>query len=322
MALGPAPITPEGYVEAYNRNLLPMERNIFQDGPREYDQIAKVGSTDRLTNEMQTVQGLALPTLNRDGEAIPQVSPVKGYKSVIRILGYRSQVTVEKTAIETMVFEAPLDNARDMMRATVTLKDQVSVDFFNNGFTDSLSTNITEFDGTARAAFSTGHRYENGNGTWSNWYNVGVPPNPETVYLLINQYLRRLKDYAAVNFVSYGNEFVIVTPTSNPAYGMAADEIIQSVDRPDTANRATNVLKSVRLRHVALNQLTSSSTWFLIVPTSTAGFPLRLLNRIDYEVNPLAPVGNINRRLYVTDCCTHFGAGWDKHYRGITGVKA
>src|SRR5688572_3739340 len=175
MALGPTPITPEAYVEAYNRNLLPMERNIFQDGPREYDQVAKVKSTDRLTNEMQSIQGLALPSLNRDAEPLPQVSPTKGYKSVIRILGYRSQVTVEKTAMETMVFDAPLDNARDMMRATVTLKDQVTVDFFNNGFTGGLSTNITEFDGTARAAFSTGHYYENGSGTWSNLYAVGVP---------------------------------------------------------------------------------------------------------------------------------------------------
>jgi len=323
MANGQSPLVVEGYVEAYNRNLQSMERYIFRDSPNEHSQIARVESTDRLTNERQAIQGLSFPRLNRDQEAAPQVAPVKGYKSTIYVKSYRSQVSIEETFMRTAVYKEPLDNARDMMRSTVSLKDKTAIDLgFNNGFTNSLSTNITEFDGTARAPFSTGHYYEDGSGTWSNYYNVGVPPNPETVYLIINQYLRRLKDFANTNFVSYGPEFIIVTPTANPTYGMAADEICMSVDRPDTANRATNVLKgaNIRLRHVALNWLTSTTKWFIIVPTGEQSYPLRLLNLEDYSVTPLAAVGPINPHAYVTTCRTQFGVGWDKHYRGMVAA--
>lgn len=321
MPQGASPLVVEAYTEAYNRNLQDMGRYIFNDPAREYDKVSKVESTDRLTNERQAIQSVGLPTANRDLEALPQVAPVKGYKTTIRITSYRSAVYVEETMMRTAVFKEPLDNARDMMRSTVTLKDITAVNFLNNGTTAGLSTNITEFDSTARAAFSTGHYYENGSATFSNYYNVGVPPTPEVVYLLINQYLRRLKDFGATNFVSYGNQFVIITPTLNTSYGLAADEIIQSVDRPDTANRATNVLKNVRLSHVALNQLTSSSAWYIMIPTSDPSFPLRTLNMIDYEISPLAAISG-NPDAFFTRNRTQFGVGWDKTYRGMVRVSA
>lgn len=323
MATAQNPMLVEAYVEAYNRNLLPMQRYIFQDTDREYDKISRVESTDRLTNEFQADQSLLPPALARDSEPIPQTAPVKGYKSVIRIQNYKIGIQMEETLMRTAVFKEPLNNARDMMRSTVTLKDVTAVNFLNNGFTDGLSTNITEYDGTARAWFSTGHYYENGASIWSNYYNVGVPPTPEVVYLIINNYLKRLRDFGGSNFVNFGNEFIIVTPTLNAAYGMAADEIVMSNDRPDTADRATNVInKSVKLRHIALNQLTSSSKWFIMVPTSNMAYPLKTLEMIPYDVSPLAAVGPINPDVYATRCRTQFGVGFDKQYRGVVAIGA
>lgn len=315
------PQVAENYTLAYNRQLLPMQRYIFEDGPREYDQIARVETTDRLTNEMQTAQGLGQPIQARDLQPIPQTAPVVGYKTVIRILNYKIGITVEETLMRTAVFKEPLDNARDMMRSTVTLKDATTVNFYNQGFTDGLQTNITEADGTLRSWFNTGHFYENGSSTWSNYYAQGVPPNPDTVYLIIFNYLKRLRDFTGSNFVNFGNEFIIVTPTLNPAYGMAAEEIIKSQDRPDTANRATNVLRGVNLRHIALNQLTSSTKWFIIVPPNGSyNFPLLHMQMIPYEVSPLQALGPINPDAYVSRCRTQFAPGFDKQYRGAVGV--
>jgi hypothetical protein len=321
---GPAssPLVVENYVAAYNRNLIDLSRYIFQDSRREYDLVSRVESTDRLTNELQAVQGLSRPRQARDLEPIPQTAPITGYKTTIRVANYKVGVTLEETLMRTAVFKGPLDNARDMMRSTVTLKDATTVDFYNNGFTDGLQTNIVESDGTARSWFNTGHYYENGSSTWSNFYNQGVPPNPDTVYLLINNYLKRLRDFTGSNFVDYGNEFIIVTSTLNPAHGMAADELIQSVDRPDTANRATNVLKSIRLSHVALNQLTSSTKWFIIAPpNSQSSFPLAMMEMIPYEVSPLQSLASGgNPDAYYTRCRTQFGVGFDKQYRGAVAA--
>src|ERR1051326_1366611 len=123
MPNGTSPLTAEGYTAAFNRNLMPMSRNIFMNEEAEHRQFARVEQTDRQTNQFQTIQGLTMPTRARDPEPIPQVAPVTGYQSVINIIGYRSQVTIEKSMIETEVFDAPIDNAQDMMLATVALKD-------------------------------------------------------------------------------------------------------------------------------------------------------------------------------------------------------
>lgn len=324
MAAPQNPMTAEAYTEAYNRNLIDLGRYIFNDPNREYDVCSRVQSTDRLTNELQATQGLSQPVQARDLEPIPQTSPVTGYKTNIIVRNYKVAVTLEETLMRTAVFKGPVDNARDMMRSTVTLKDKTTVDFWNNGFTDGLTTNILETDGTRRAWFSTGHYYENGASTWSNYYNVGVPPNPDTVWLIIFNYIKRLKDFTGNNFVNYGNEFVIVTPSLTPSYGMAAEEIIQSQDRPDTTNRATNVLKGVRLRHVALNQLTSSSKWFITVPpNSTPAYPLAMMEMIPYEVSPLQSLAQGgNPDAYYTRCRTQFGVGFDKQYRGAVAIGA
>jgi len=316
----PSPVDTVNYLAAYNQNLLSLERNIFLDPEREWIDLARQDTTQKLTNEMQGIQGLAFPSQVQDLNPLPQVSPVTGYKSVIRTANYRSQVTVEKTAIETMYFRAPLDNARDMMRSVNSLKDKVVADIYNNGYTDGLTQNIVELDGTARRFFSTVHQYENGAGTWSNLYAVGVPPTPEVVWLIINSYFKRLQDYAKVSFVPWGMEFLIITPTLTPSFGMAADEIVKSQDKPNTADRATNVLTSFKLRHRSLNWLTSSTKWYILAPPNGQKFPVSMLERIPYEVDPLAPAGPVNPRAYYTSCTTSFGVGFVRDYRGAVSI--
>ena len=259
------------------------------------------------------------PKLNRDLEAPPQVSPVKGYKTAIRQSSYRSQIIVEETLIRTADHAQVYDNFDDMVESVKTLKDATAVNFFNNGFTDALSTNITESDGTARAFFSTGHFYEDGRGTWSNYNNVLVPPNPETVYQMINNYLRRLQDNIG-NFIQWPKEFWIVTPTATPSWGLAAQEIVSSMDRPDTTNRATNVLKDVKLSVMELNNLTSTTKWFLCVPNSHKAYPLIMRELLSIETTPLEKLGPVNPHAYVSTARTQFGLGFRNSYRGCTAV--
>lgn len=312
-------MTIEEFALGYNRNLTELQRDVYMRAQSEFDRISKVEATTRMFDEFQNVQGISLPTINRDLELPPQVAPVTGYKTVIRQLSYRSQLTLEETLIRTADHKQVYENMADMVESYKTLKDIVVVNFFNNGFTDSLATNITEADGVARAFFSTGHVYENGNGTFSNYNNVGVPPNPETVYQMINNYLRRLKDNVG-NFIQWEPTFLIVTPTATPSYGLAADEIIQSVDRPDTTNRATNVLRNFTLMHLQLNQLTSTTKWFLIVMPGNRAYPLITRELLTMELTPLERVGAANPHAYVQTGRTQFGVGFRNSYRGATAI--
>lgn len=321
MAIGQSPITLADFAEGLNGNLPNLERDLFNRSVREYDQIAKISPYRKWVDERQAVQGLTPPRLARDLDPTPQVAPVKGYKGVIRQQNYKNGITVEETAIRNFLHKEILDNVADGIESIKTLKDTVVIDLVNNGFTDGLATNITEFDGTARAPFSTGHFYENGVSTWSNYYNVGVPPTPEVVFLVINL-LKRLKDFAG-NFINLGDAYTIFTPTLTPAYGMAAEEIVQSMDKPNTTDRATNIVRNkYQLSHVPLNNLTSTSKWFIGVSTTNRSYPLIMLEALSQDVSPLESVGAINRDVMMMRFRTQFGAGWDKSYRGLHAIGA
>jgi hypothetical protein len=323
------PLTLEAFAFALNRNLKDVTRNLYMAAPAEADYFAKRESTDRWVEEIQNLQGIGRPIQNRDLEPLPQVTPITGYKTVVRQTTWRSQLTVEETLTRVSPWaQRIMDNYQDMMLAVMSLKDSQVSNFFNAGFTNGSAGNIVEFDGVARAFFSTGHLYESGAGTWSNYYNVLVPPNPETVYLIIQQYLGTLKDNTGSNYIMWEPTFTILTPRSRPDWGMAADEIVASQDRPDTANRAINVLNttspnmstSFRLQHRSLNYLTSTTKWFITVSPSNRVFPLRLKELEPYSVTPLANAAPINPHAWMSTCRTQFGIGFQDSYRGVVAI--
>lgn len=325
----PPPVTLDSYAFALNQNLTDVTRNIYTPASAEADTIAKRESTSRWFEEIQNVQGIGMPVLNRDLEPLPQVAPITGYQTVIRQQSFRSQLTVEDTFQRVANWQAKiLDNMQDMATSVLSLKDIIVSNFFNNGFTNGLSTNIVEYDGTARAFFSTSHYYENGSGTYSNYYNALVPPSPQTVYLIIQQYLQTLKDNTGVNFINWDPEFVIITPKSRPDWGLAADEIVASQDRPNTSDRATNVLTnssaamsmSVKISHRSLKRLTSTTKWFICVKTTNRAYPLRLKELLPYELTPLENGRPFNPHVWMQTCRTQFAGGFENSYRGCVAI--
>lgn len=311
---------------AYNGNLTETWRNFYMQGQREYDVVAAVESKPQhtgLVDELQGIQGIPKPEVNWDLNPLPQRSPVQGYKTVIRQVQYRSQLTMEETLYTTGRHLEMFDNLADLNDSIKAVKDINVVNIINNGTTGSQAYGIVESDGTNRALFSTTHYYEDGSGTWSNYLNSGIPPTPDTVYRVISEYLRRLKDNVGV-YISWGNEFVIWTPTATPSFGMAADEIVNSMDRPDTANRAVNVLtqgrSAVRLTHRQLNYLTSTTKWYMGISPSNRAYPIRMRESISSEITPLQPMGPQNPHVMLQTARTRFGAGFRNSYRGLVAV--
>lgn len=319
MAVTTSPLVLEQFAEGINRNLDTIDRYLFDFSMPEYPVISAETPYKHWVQEFQMIQGLSRPQVNRDLEPPPQVSPVKGPKTVIRQVSYRSQLIVEETAVRVSDHQAIYDNVEDLITSMKTLKDVNGVNFFNNGFTDGLATNITEVDGTARAPFSTAHVYESGGPTWSNFVNVAVPPSIDVVYQVIFQYLKRLQDFNG-NYITWDLNFTIVTPTANPAFGVAAEEIIRSDTRPDSANRATNILKGITLRHMPINQLTSTTKWFIVVSTANRIFPLRLIQAIASEITPLEKNLSGNPHAMSMTSRTQFAFGWRHSYRGIVAI--
>ncbi len=310
----------------YNGNLQPLAREFYMRGAREYDVVCKVetkANRTGLVDEHQGIQGISKPAPNWDLQELPQRSPVKGNKTVIRQQQYRSQLTLDRTTFETCKHDELFDNLGDLMDSIKAVKDVNAVNIINNGTTGSQTYGITEADGTNRALFSTTHQYEDLSGTFSNYLNSGVPPTPDVIYRVWSEFLMRLKDNVGA-FISWGREATIWTPTLTPSFGLAADEVVNSQTRPDTANRAVNVLTQGRnalmLTHRQLNYLTSTTKWYMGIPTSNPAFPLRMRERISAEVTPLDSIGATNPHVKKQTATTCFGLGFVNSYRGIVAI--
>lgn len=331
MAIGPTlpPISFQQWADVeYNGNLTDTWRNLYEQGMREFDVVARVESKPQhtgLVDELQGIQGISKPEINWDLMELPQRSPVKGYKTTIRQVQYRSQLTAEETLYTTGRHMEVWDNLADLADSVKAIKDVTAVNIINNGTTGGHDYDIIEYgQTTGNALYSTTQYYEDGSGTFSNYLNTGgLPPTLPVVYRVISEYLRRLKDNVGA-FINPGNEFVIWTPTLTPSFGMSADEVVNSIDRPDTANRATNVLtqgrSAVMLSHRQLSYLTSTTKWYMSVPTTNRAYPLIMKESIPSEITPLTPIGATNPHVMKQTTRTRFGLGFKASYRLMVAI--
>lgn len=310
----------EEFVDIINRNIPNIDRNVYETKPPEYQWFCNVSTTTRQVDQFLQIQGLAKPIRNRDEEALPQVSPVKGYASKILQVPYRSAVVIGKSTMQYADHDVLERYMQDMMEAEKTLRDLIAANLINNGTSVDALTDFIEADGTQRAFFSTGHLYEDNSATYSNFYNVGVPPNLDTLYLILAQYLGRLKDFSG-NYIGISRKFTLLTPTLNTDFVKAADQIVMSMDDPTTANRAVNtVIRRFQVDHQPVNNLTSSTKWYASIGADAMGYPLQMRVGADRDISPLSPVGTVNPDLYMSRLRSHFGVGKRYSPRGLVCI--
>lgn len=310
----------EEYVDILNANIPNIDRNVYETKPPEYQDFCNVSSTAKQVDQFLQIQGLAKPVRNRDEEALPQVAPYKGYASKILQVPYRSAVVIGRSTMEYAEHDVLMQYMQDMMEAEKTLRDLVAANLLNNGTSVDALTDFTEFDATQRAFFSTGHYYEDGSATYSNFYNVGVPPNLDTLYLVLAQYLGRLKDFSG-NFIGIARKFTLLTPTLNTDFVKAADQICWSMENPETANRAMNtVIRRFQVDHKPVNNLTSSTKWYASIGTDAMGYPLQMRVGSDRNISPLSKNDAVNPDLYMSRLRSHFGVGKRYSPRGLVCV--
>jgi hypothetical protein len=313
-------ITLEQFKEELDRNWSEYTRTRYEQAPEEYSQIARVETTDRFFDKLGGVQGISGPVENRDSQAIPFFSPIKNYTTFIVQKFYRGGYSVTRDLLEMGQYDVAIDNLDDMIRSEKTLRDKTAVDVINNG-TSVQGYEPVEADGTRRALFSTGHVREDNGATISNYYNVLVPPNLDTVYEIGMNYLNRLTDNVG-NFIGGYGELTIITPTSNPAYVKAADVIVASMEDPSTANRSVNTARTrFKLKHISLNQLTNSNYWYVRVDISLPSYPIRLKTFKQPEVSALQMMAN-NPDAMFSRMRSVFGVGLGPTFRGIVAVGA
>jgi hypothetical protein len=311
-------ITLEQFKEEIDRNWTEYVRTQYERSPDEYSQVARIKETTRFFDKLGGVQGIQGPILNRDIEAIPFFNPVKDYTTFIKQQFYRGGYVVTRDILEMGEYQTAIENIADCGSSEKTLRDQTVVNVMNNGLVVQGYEPI-EADGTRRPLFSTGHVREDNGGTISNYYQANVPPNLDTIYYVGVNMLQRLVDNVG-NFIGGYGKLTIVTPTTRPDWVKAADLCVKATEDPFTANRSVNTARTrFSLNHISLNQLTSSSYWYIRVELTIPSYPIRLQNFANYSMTPLEGMAN-NPDAMFSRGRSVFGVGLGPTFRGIVLV--
>lgn len=313
------PLTLEQFKEELDANFTEYTRTMYDQAPAEYPDIVRTKDTKRFFEKLGGVQGIHGPIENRDLEAIPFFIPVKSYTTIITQKFYRAGWVVERALVEMGQHGTAIDNLEDMTRSEKTLRDKTAVDLLNNG-TAVQGYEPVEADGTRRSLFSTTHRREDNGAAISNYYQVAVPPNLDTIYEVGMNYLHRLTDGVG-NFVGGYGVLTLIVPSNNPGFVKAADVIAASMEDPFTTNRSVNTAKT-RFRiaqPVVSNQLTNSNYWYVRVDVNIRSYPLRMLNFQAPNFSALQMMANNPDAMY-SRIRSVFGVGLGSTFRGIVVV--
>jgi hypothetical protein len=135
--------------------------------------------------------------------------------------------------------------------------DTIAADIFNNG--GSLNTKFlaTGVRGDNLSLFNTAHTLKGG-GTYSN--DAATPADISVTSLQINLTAFK-KQVGDQNELLDIDPKIILVPTDA---WFDAQEIIGSPDRPDTAERAKNILNGMGLQVMEWKRLTDADTWYIL----------------------------------------------------------
>lgn len=312
------PSVKESFPQVFNANITSWMDSPYGKAPSEFDECLLVEDMpDRWFEQSFGIQGVPKPTLRRDLQPFQQVAKQKGMGNVIRLLQYGSQLLVEESLIRYGRHLEAFQGGTDMIESAKTLMDLVGINLYNNGTTLDATTDFVENDGTQRAFFSTAHVREDVGATYANYSATVVAPNIDTLYSILQQGFGMLKDNVG-NFITMGREFRILTPMNVPTYGRPADQIVQGMDDPFTANRAVNTIRNnFSLTHRAIRNLTTSTAWYVTIPNGSANFPFVMKIGKRPSLTPMEAVGALLPTAMVTSLMLDFGVGKRRSPRGI-----
>lgn len=264
----------------FQRLLFPGIKSVtlesFNELPAQYSKFGKWASTSKAFEEFFTAAGVGLYTQSQENMPASSDSFTPGLSIRYNINKFSLRIGFSREAIDDMLINLAQERGRDLGFSGRQTVEVLFADIWNNGFT------VNGYDGVP--LFASNHPNYKGSGTQSNLLG-GATPTPATLSVLayrqmLTQY-RRFFDETGVRRIQVLPEILMVPPEEEHN----ANEIVKSPDRPDTANRAKNVVMN-KTRVEVYDYLTDINNWF-IGPTQNynkiRGFWRRTIDIKTYE---------------------------------------
>lgn len=190
--------------------------------------------------------------LDENGE-VPEDDFVPGLPKRYQFIEYAKEIGFSWRMVKDGKVPMWNDRISDMGFSARQTEEVIHADDWNNAF--SASAPYTGPDGVALCSAS--HPFWRGGGLQSNIMSPAATISVPAIRQILIQF-RRQFDHTGVRRINVMPVNLIHPPEEE----WNVKEILKSSDRPDTANRATNVLQNV-LTPVMYPYLTSAKRWFV-----------------------------------------------------------
>jgi len=247
----------------------------FNELPAQFSKYGRWSTSSKAFEEFFTAAGVGLFVQIEENVPASSDAFTPGLSIRYNTNKFALRIGFSYEAIQDMNINLSQDRGRDLGFSSRQTVEVLFADIWNNGFTTN------GYDGVP--LFAVNHPNYRGGGTQSNLLG-GATPTPATLSVLayrqaLTQY-RRFFDETGVRRIQVLPEMLVVPPEEEHN----ANEIVKSPDRPDTANRAKNVVMNKTSVSV-YDYLTDINNWF-IGPTQNynkiRGFWRRPLNITTY----------------------------------------
>ena len=264
------------FSDQFLSDALPVLEDILFDNydrhPDFVSQLFNIEGSDQWGEQDSSMAGIKAAPEKDEGDDYIYDDPIQGYDKTYTHLTYALAVAFSKELVE--------DNRMGMVKKTYAslglsmyqTKQITCFNVFNNGFADSGSSP----DGAN--LFAAAHTLIGG-GTYGN--------RPSTDIALSIAGIREMEVdmYGQVN---HRNINVLAQPQTllvEQTNKHTAVELLKSMDRPDTANRAMNTIYDENYQLVISPFLTSTTAWFVLADKATHSF--KFYNRVSPNVRSL-----------------------------------
>jgi len=264
-------------------------RQIISSGtkkrPEWFQDVFRMETTDQANEQYTSKANFGTFVETDEGSAVTYDAALQGFDKTLTPLQYALGFKVTKIAMDDDRKGVFTDQASDLGWGYTESRNIMAADIFNNGFSSSfLGPDGVEL-------FSTAHVHEDG----STFRNELATSADFSITSLRTAFIdfQNFRDGRGKR-LNLMPEQVVIPPD---LYWEVA-EVLKSTDRPDTANRATNVTPDYygqgtlsKIKQVPY--LTDTDAWFLLGPKEDHGLvflereKLTVLNDVDFETRTL-----------------------------------
>lgn len=289
---------------------LPFLKTVVESGrkkrPEWFTDVFRMETTDRPHEQYTTIAKFGTVVETDEGSAVTYDVALQGFDKTLTPLQYSLGFKVSRLAFDDDRIGPLKSMASDLGWSWTESRNILAGDVFNNGFDSSF----TGADGVE--LFSTAHVHEDG----STFRNELATSADFAITSLRTAFVdfRNFRD-------GRGKRLNLVPEIILSADDLYWDiaEVLQSTDRPDTAERAKNVTpdylgQGKLMKQMSTNYLTDTDAWFLIGPKEDHG--LIVLDREKFTVENDV---DFDTRTLKTAAWGRFDIDWVGNGKGVYG---